>query len=158
MKFDDTSRLADRIAIHELGQAYAHYVDRRDFESLVLLFTPDALLAGYDGDPLGKEPVYQRRGREEIRTAMQGLLRYDATHHMLGQHMIAFDDADESTARGELYCSAQHKYTKDSTVWNRVMTIRYLDQYRRHDDMWHIDERRLAIEWVDIRRVGSSDE
>jgi len=151
-------RLEDRLALQELVQAYAHFVDRREFDSLVLLFSPDAILAGYDGDPLGKEPLYQRHGRDQIKEAMHGLLRYESTHHMLGQHMIAFDSDDSSIARGELYCNAQHRYSKGTSAWNRAMMIRYLDLYRRTEDVWHIAERRLAIEWVDIHPIGKSDE
>lgn len=155
----DTSimRLNDRLAIQELAQAYAHFVDRRDFDSLVLLFTPDAVLAGYDGDPIDKEPRYQRRGRDEIRTAMEGLLRYDATHHMLGQNMIAFDEGSSLHARGELYCNAQHKYTLPSGEWNRTMLIRYLDLYERVDDVWHIADRKLAVEWTDVQKISVED-
>lgn len=158
MSGNPTLRLDDRLALQELVQAYAHCVDRRDFDSLELLFTPDAVLAGYDGDPVGKEPLYQRRGRTEITSAMNGLLRYESTHHMLGQHMIAFDAKDLSVARGELYCNAQHKYTKDSAAWNRTMMIRYLDLYLKVDHTWHIADRRLAIEWVDVHQIGTSGE
>lgn len=157
---NDTSamRLGDRLAISELVQAYAHCVDRRDFVSLMELFTPDAMLTGFDGDPVGKQPLYERKGRHEIATAMQGLLRYDATHHMLGQHMIAFDSESEALARGELYCNAQHKYTTSTGTWNRTMMIRYLDLYSRVEEQWHIADRRLAIEWVDVQRISTSDE
>lgn len=151
-------RLNDRLAINELVQAYAHFVDCRDFESLAQLFTDDAVLAGFDGDPIGKQPMYERRGRHEIITAMQGLLRYDATHHMLGQHMIAFDAGSDSAARGELYCNAQHKYTTSTGSWNRTMMIRYLDLYTKSGDSWHIADRRLAIEWIEVRKISTQDE
>ena len=83
---------------------------------------------------------------------MQGLLKYDITSHALSQQTILFDPADPDKASAETYCCAQHLYS-DNGRWNRVMSIRYLDHYKRLDNVWLIADRRLATDWVEVRPV-----
>jgi hypothetical protein len=56
---------ADRLALRELFDAYAHCADRRDAEGQKALFTEDTRFAVYmDGE--GSEPTYVLQGREEL--------------------------------------------------------------------------------------------
>src|SRR5437879_5573050 len=56
---------ADRLAIRELFDAYAHCADRRDAAGQKALFTDDTLFAVYmDGE--GSEPSYVLHGREAL--------------------------------------------------------------------------------------------
>ena len=56
------SEAADRLAIRELFDAYAHCADRRDAEGQKALFTVGTRFAVYmDGD--GAEPTYVLEGR-----------------------------------------------------------------------------------------------
>src|SRR5579862_4467393 len=71
---------ADRLAIRELFDAYAHCADRRDAAGQKALFTTDTRFAVYmDGD--GSEPSYVLRGREALTPVFDDLNRYDATTH-----------------------------------------------------------------------------
>jgi hypothetical protein len=157
----DELRMADRLALREIVEAYASCADRRTFPSLAMLFTPDGVLAGYNGQPGEVDPAFVRTGRDQIERAMHGLLKYEITSHVLGQQSLAFDPQDRDAATGETYCLAHHLYTDgdlchdgdDSPRLNRVMSIRYLDCYRRLDGAWLIAERRLAIDWVETRVV-----
>ncbi|MEX1146543.1 MAG: nuclear transport factor 2 family protein, partial [Acidimicrobiia bacterium] len=42
---------ADRAALRQLVEAYAHGVDRREPEAVAALFCEDGVLAIYEGDP-----------------------------------------------------------------------------------------------------------
>ena len=56
---------ADRLAIRELFDAYAHCADRRDAEGQKALFTEDTVFAVHmDGD--SAEPSYVLHGREAL--------------------------------------------------------------------------------------------
>src|SRR5205807_5649747 len=75
---------ADRLAIRELFDAYAHCADRRDAEGQKALFTEDTVFAVYmDGD--GAEPSYVLHGREALAPVFDDLNRYEVTTHFNGQ-------------------------------------------------------------------------
>ena len=93
-------RLDDRYELRRLVEDYAHFVDSREFDAVSKLFLPDGVLSGYDGSV----QRYVRNGRGEIIEAMQGLLRYELTSHMLGQQRVDFDAENSDTAVGETYC------------------------------------------------------
>jgi hypothetical protein len=149
-------RLDDRHELRRLVEDYAHFVDSREFDAVSKLFLPDGVLSGYDGSV----QRYVRNGRGEIIEAMQGLLRYELTSHMLGQQRVDFDAEISDTAVGETYCNAQHIYTDnrdpDSTPSrrrNKVMSIRYHDRYVRRDGRWFFAERRLSFDFTETRDV-----
>ncbi len=146
----DAQELLDRLALRRLVEAYAHGADRRDAQGMAALFTEDGRLAIYEGQPGTAEPTTERRGRPDIASAMKGLNRYEVTTHLLGQQSV---DIDGDRATGETYCLAHHVSTRDGTRENRVMSIRYLDHYVRSDGRWLIDERVLAVDWVETRRL-----
>jgi hypothetical protein len=59
----DPAEAADRLAIRELFDAYAHCADRRDADGQKALFTVDTRFAVFmDGE--GTEPTYVLEGRE----------------------------------------------------------------------------------------------
>ena len=78
---------ADRLAIRELFDAYAHCADRRDAEGQKALFTVDTRFAVYmDGE--GSEPTYVLEGREALTPVFADLNRYEATTHFNGQSTV----------------------------------------------------------------------
>src|SRR2546421_12505330 len=100
---------ADRLAIRELVDAYAHCADRRLAEKQKSLFTEDTHFVVYmDGQ--GSEPTRVIDGREGLTPVFQDLNRYEATQHFNGQSTIALD-GDRAT--GESYCTAHHLFTPD---------------------------------------------
>jgi len=133
----------DRFALADLVARYAAAVDARDFDRL-----RDIFLAGCRFDT-GRAV---RDGVDSVIEAMQGLLRYEATSHMLGQQLL--DQHDGDSVSGVTYCTAHHLTDHGDRRTDKVMHIRYHDQFRRHDDGWRIAERRLDLIWSDEQPVG----
>lgn len=127
--------LADRQALTDLVARYALAVDTRDFADLHQVFVADATL------DTGRAV---RSGIDEITDAMQGLLRYESTSHVLGQHVVR-PDGDGAT--GITYCSAHHLTVDGDVRTDTVMQIHYHDRYVRTDDGWRIAARRLDVRW-----------
>jgi hypothetical protein len=95
---------ADRLALREVFDAYAHCADRRDAEGQKALFTEDARFAVYMNGP-GSEPSYVLEGREALTPVFDDLNRYEATTHFNGQSAV---DLDGERASGESYTIAHH--------------------------------------------------
>jgi hypothetical protein len=96
---------ADRLAIRELVEAYAHCADRRDAKGQMSLFTKDTHFVVYMNakDPM---PSQELHSREALAPVFAELNRYDATTHFVGQSTILSLTADRAT--GEAYCLAHH--------------------------------------------------
>jgi uncharacterized protein (TIGR02246 family) len=121
-------------ALRALVDAYAHHVDRREFDTVAALFTDDGVLLA-QGSEL--------RGRAAIATALEaGLSRYDVTTHFLGQQTVTIDGDD---ATGETYCRADQR----GNDLHRTLAIRYLDRYVRTADTWLIAERDVHVDWAE---------
>src|SRR6185503_3325850 len=81
---------ADRLAIRELFDAYAHCADRRDADGQKALFTADTRFAVYmNGE--GSEASYVLDGREALTPVFNDLNQYQATTHFNGQSTIELD-------------------------------------------------------------------
>ena len=139
---------ADRLAIRELVDAYAHCADRRDAKGQMDLFTRDTrFLVFYD--LASEEPSQELHGRESLAPVFDDLNQYVATMHFNGQSTIALDGA---RATGESYCLAHHlKVTEDGQRTLMVASIRYLDEFRKLGGQWFFAERRLMVNWIDTR-------
>jgi hypothetical protein len=120
---------AERVAIRELVDAYAHCADRRDAAGQKSLFTEDTHFVVYmDGQ--GSEPTQELNGREALTPVFDDLNRYQATMHFNGQSTIALD-GDRAT--GESYCIAHHLFTEDGERKLMVAWLRYGDTFVRVD-------------------------
>ena len=139
---------ADRLAIRELVDAYAHCADRRDATGQMALFTEDTrFLVFYD--VTSAEPSQELQGRESLAPVFDDLNQYVATMHFNGQSTVSLDG---DRAAGESYCLAHHlKVTEDGQRTLMVASIRYLDQFVKHDGQWLFAERRLMVNWIDTR-------
>ncbi|MEO3745227.1 nuclear transport factor 2 family protein [Plantactinospora sp. B5E13] len=143
---------ADRLAIRELVDAYAHLADRRDAQGQAALFTDDARLAVYDSGPDTTEPVQTLNGRDQLAAAFASLGNYDKTTHFNGQSTVTVD-GDRAT--GETYCLAHHLWTEEGQRTLMVMSIRYQDTFVRQGGRWLFAERRLITDWVDGRHSNA---
>jgi hypothetical protein len=96
---------ADRLAIRELVEAYAHCADRRDAKGQMALFTADTHFVVYMNakDP---NPSQELHSREQLAPVFADLNKYAATMHFVGQSTILSLTADRGT--GEVYCLAHH--------------------------------------------------
>ncbi|MEU4480551.1 nuclear transport factor 2 family protein [Micromonospora sp. NPDC023966] len=138
----------DRAALRELVDAYARLADRRDAQGQAALFTADARVAVYGGEPDTTEPTQVLIGRDELAAAFGALQNYDKTTHFNGQSTVTID-GDRAT--GETYCLAHHLWTEEGQRSLMVMSIRYYDTFVRQDDRWFFAERQLITDWIDRR-------
>ncbi|MEV4605048.1 nuclear transport factor 2 family protein [Amycolatopsis sp. NPDC049253] len=143
-----TGEAADRLAIRDLVDAWAHCADRRKPKDQAALLVPDGTVEVYQGDLTTSEPVQRLRGHAELAEAFAALDNYDVTTHFNGQSTITLN-GDRAT--GESYCLAHHLFLENGQRTLMVMSIRYLDTFARYEGRWLFEERKLVIDWTDKR-------
>ena len=143
--------VADRLAIRELIEAYAHCADRRDAKGQMALFTADTHFVVYMSakDPM---PSQELHSREALAPVFADLNKYDATTHFVGQSTISTPAADRAT--GEAYCMAHHVTVKDGKRRLMLASLRYLDTFVKMDGSWLFAERRLYVDWLEERSLS----
>jgi len=141
---------ADRLAIRELIEAYAHCADRRDANGQMALFTADTHFVVYMSakDP---KPSQELHSREALAPVFAELNQYEATTHSVGQSTIFTLAGDRGT--GEAYCLAHHVTVDGSKRRLMVASLRYLDTFVKTDGEWLFSERLLYVDWVDERAL-----
>ena len=138
---------ADRLAIRELVDAYAHCADTRDADGQKALFTDDTHFVVYmDGQ--ASEPTQVLDGRDALAPVFDDLNRYHATMHFNGQSTVVLD-GDRAT--GESYCVAHHIFTDGGERKLMVAWLRYGDTFVKADDAWLFAERNLYVDWTETR-------
>jgi SnoaL-like domain len=142
---------ADRLAIRELIEAYAHCADRRDAEGQMSLFTVDTHFIVYMNakDPT---PSQELRSREALAPVFAELNKYNATTHFVGQSTI-FTLTDER-GTGEAYCLAHHLTVDGGKRRLMIASLRYLDTFVKIDGAWLFAERRLYVDWIEERTLS----
>jgi SnoaL-like domain len=141
---------ADRLALRELFDAYAHCADTRDAQGQMALFTTDACFSVFM-DGASSEPTSELEGRETLAPVFDDLNRYEQTMHFNGQSTIVLDGND---ATGDSYTIAHHVYTEEGTRLMMVAWLRYLDRFTKIDQTWYIAERQIILEWSETRPLG----
>ena len=142
---------ADRLAIRELVEAYAHCADRRDAKGQMALFTADTHFVVYMNakDPT---PAQELHSREALAPVFADLNQYDATTHFVGQSTIFTLEANRGT--GETYCLAHHVFMKDEKRRLMLASLRYLDTFAKTDGAWLFAERLLYVDWLEERNLS----
>lgn len=139
---------ADRLAIRELIDAYAHCADRRDTKGQMSLFTEDTRFLVFM-DATAAEPTQQLHGRNSLAPVFDNLNTYKATTHFNGQSTVTLD-GDRAT--GESYCLAHHiSFGTDDERTIMIASIRYLDEFVKQGGEWLFAERRLMVDWTETR-------
>src|ERR1700756_3439212 len=92
------SEAADRLAIRELVETYAHCADRRDANGQMSLFTADTHFVVYMNakDPT---PSQELHSREALAPVFAALNQYDATPHFVGQTTVSTLSDDRATGQ-----------------------------------------------------------
>ncbi|HEY0781109.1 MAG TPA: nuclear transport factor 2 family protein [Thermoanaerobaculia bacterium] len=141
---------ADRLAIRELVEAYAHCADRRDAAGQMALFTADTHFVVYMNakDP---NPSQELHSREALAPVFAALNQYDATTHFVGQSTVSTLTADRAT--GEAYCLAHHVTVDGGKRRLMLASLRYYDTFVKQDGAWLFAERLLYVDWVDERSL-----
>jgi SnoaL-like domain len=142
---------ADRLAIRQLVEAYAHCADRRDAKGQMALFTANTHFVVYMNakDPT---PSQEMHSREALAPVFADLNQYVATMHFVGQSTIFTLTDDRATS--EAYCIA-HLLTVDGEK-RRLMVayLRYLDTFAKIDGTWLFAERLLYVDWLEQRALS----
>jgi ketosteroid isomerase-like protein len=142
---------ADRLAIRELIEAYAHCADRRDAKGQMALFTADTRFVVYMNakDP---KPSQELHSREALAPVFDNLKQYAATMHLVGQSTIFSLSGDRAT--GEAYCIAHHLTVDGEKRRMMVAYLRYLDAFVKMHGAWLFAERQLYVDWLEERGLS----
>src|SRR6476659_6363882 len=115
---------ADRLAIRELIEAYAHCADRRDAKGQMALFTVDTHFVVYMNAKDAK-PSQELHSRDALAPVFADLNQYAATMHFVGQSTVFALSGDRAT--GEAYTLAHHLTLDGEQRRMMVAYLRYLD-------------------------------
>jgi len=142
---------ADRLAIRELVEAYAHCADRRDAKGQMSLFTEDTHFVVFMNakDP---KPSQELHSREALAPVFADLNKYDATTHFLGQSTIFTLTANRAT--GEAYCLAHHVTVDGGKRRLMIASLRYNDTFVKSNGDWLFAERLLYVDWLEERTLS----
>ena len=142
---------ADRLAIRELVEAYAHCADRRDAKGQMALFTTDTRFVVYM-DARDPKPSQELNSREALAPVFAELNQYAATTHFIGQSTILTLTSERGT--GEAYCLAHHVTVNGAQRRLMVASLRYHDSFVKLDGAWLFAERLLYVDWIDERALS----
>ena len=142
------SEAADRLAVRELVEAYAHCADRRDAKGQMSLFTADThfVVCMNAKDP---KPSQELNSREALAPVFADLNQYAATMHFVGQSTILSLTPDKGT--GEAYCLAHHLTVDAGKRSLMIAALRYYDTFVKVDGVWLFAERQLYVDWIEER-------
>ena len=141
---------ADRLAIRELIDAYAHCADRREAEGQKGLFTEDTHFLVYMSG-FGSDPTEDLHGSEQLTPVFAALKQYAVTMHFNGQSTVSLEG---ERATGETYCIAHHVFTADGERKIMLAYLRYLDSFVKQRGTWLFAECNLYLEFSDTRALG----
>ncbi|MFZ0300757.1 MAG: nuclear transport factor 2 family protein [Candidatus Sulfotelmatobacter sp.] len=139
---------ADRLAIRELVEAYAHCADRRDAKGQMALFTADTHFVVYM-NAKDSTPSQELHSREALAPVFADLNQYAATMHFLGQTTILTVTNDRGT--GETYCMPHHLTVEGGKRSLMIAALRYYDTFVKADGSWLFAERLLYVDWIEER-------
>lgn len=141
---------ADRLAIRELVDAYAHCADRRDAKGQMSLFAKDAHFVVFM-DAKSTKPSMELNRREDLAPVFDELNKYVVTTHFMGQSTVVLD-GDRAT--GETYCIAHHVSASGGKRTIFIASLRYYDIFAKTDGKWLFAERKLMVDWSDTRQLN----
>jgi ketosteroid isomerase-like protein len=137
----------DRLAIRELVDAYADCADRRDAKGQMALFTADTHFVVFM-DAKSDTPSQDLRGREALAPVFDNLNQYEATTHFNGQSTVTLNGNE---ATGVSYCLAHHVSAHGSERSLMIASIRYLDKFMKVEGAWYFAQRKLLVDWIEMR-------
>jgi hypothetical protein len=145
------SEAADRLAIRELVEAYAHCADRRDAKGQMALFTPDTHFVVYMNakDPT---PSQELHTRDSLAPVFDDLNKYAATMHFVGQSTVLTLTNDRAT--GEAYTIAHHLTVDGAKRRLMIAMLRYNDSFIKTNGEWLFAERLLYVDWIEERALA----
>jgi SnoaL-like domain len=132
----DPAELADRYAVSQLVKVYALGIDMRDIDTVLSVFTPDALVEGMAGT---------MPASEYLPTIYAGAVVYSATqHNITNQHATV--DGDEALVWSYAVC--YHLEEPGNGRDDLIVATQYRDQCRRFEAGWLITARTSVPQWI----------
>src|SRR6266481_422111 len=128
---------ADRVAIRELVEAYAHCADRRDAKGQMALFTEDTHFVVYM-NAKNPTPTQELHARAVLAPVFDDLNKYAATMHFVGQSTVLSLTGDRAT--GEAYTMAHHLTVDAGKRTLMIAALRYYDTFVKADGTWLFSE------------------
>ena len=141
---------ADRLAIRELIEAYAHCADRRDAKGQMSLFTPDTHFVVFM-NANDRQPSMELHTRASLAPVFADLNQYSATTHFVGQSTVLTLTGDRAT--GEAYTLAHHVIEGEKRRL-MVASLRYADTFVKQAGAWLFAERLLYVDWMEERSLS----
>ena len=142
---------ADRLAIRELVEAYAHCADRRDASGQMALFTADTHFVVFM-DAKDLKATMELHTRDALAPVFADLKKYAATQHLVGQSTLF--DLTTDRAMGETYTMAHHLTVEGERRRLMVAALRYEDTFVKSDGAWLFAERKLYVDWIEERALS----
>ena len=117
---------ADRLAMRELVQPYAHCADRRDAKGQMSLFVEDTHFVVYMN---ARDPKHSQelRSCDALAPVFANLNKYAATTHFVGPSAI-FKVTEDGATR-EAYCLAHQVTLEGGRRRLMLASLRYVDTF-----------------------------
>jgi hypothetical protein len=156
-----TMRIEDREAIRDIISAYAHAIDRRQWDIMPHLFHEDAQFAF--GTLVGDWKSFVEQARAVIDPCLY-------TQHQLGQ--IAFGFESDTVCHTETYMTAMHVVPKGYPTpeifpdrgkqYHAIVAGRYVDRFEKRNNQdgkgeWRIAQRTGLYDWRECRDPDTDD-
>jgi SnoaL-like domain len=144
---------ADRLALREPFDGYAHCADRRDAEG-----------RRRSSPTTPSSPSTWTAKEASRRTSCKAAKR---SPRLRRSQPLRGDDAfqrpstatiDGNRATGESYTIAHHVFTEDGDRKIMIASLRYLDTFAKIDGRWFFAERKLTLDWSETRSLGTEEE
>lgn len=136
--------LVDIASLRRVVDEYALAVDGRDAAAFADLFTDDGVLAVYEAGE--DDPSIEYVGRERLLEVVQLIAAFDATMHVMANHVV---DVEGDEAFGRVYALCHHLQEQDGKGEDTLMLLHYRDRYVRIDGRWRIARRDVLRQWTD---------
>ena len=133
---------ADRLAIRELFDAYAHCADTRDAERTKRRCSRLTPILRCTWTARAANQATCSKVEKALSPVFADLNRYEATMHFNGQSTVSVEQA---RATGDSYTIAHHVYTENGTRMMMVAWLRYLDSFTKVNQSWYIAERQIIL-------------
>lgn len=136
----NVQELLDRQALRELMVRYYRAVDRRDWEALRGIFTPDAHLNYYNG-------TFDGQGIDRIIEFIKPVGRSRASMHFMGQQSVTLHGDTATMVTYGIANGVRHR-AASGPERHGGQALRYQDQLVRTPDGWRVKARVMMVVYV----------
>ena len=136
-------QLIDRAEISDVQLRYATGTDSRDWELFRSCFTDEIEVDFSSG--FGA-PAVRLKADEWVEMTKPVMSRLEATHHMITNHVITFEDDDHATCVA--YVQARHHSPDATGGSDQTVYGYYTNQFERTSQGWRIAKCKLTVSWM----------